>query len=176
MYTYPEHLEKGPDPFDPAVRRRNLRTMLVVAIAVAVLAAIPAVYRRFQQPEARYPTHAQAVSDGAVERGDVPGFVPATAAAILARRNRSTGQRFVRFDYDPAELPAIVRGMRQVPHAEMERVDVPTPGWSRWWLITSRTLSGGQSEYLSLYEIPAGPDRGYLVVDPRTRHAYFWSR
>ena len=176
VYTYPEHLEKGPDPFDPAVRRRNLKTMLLVALGIAVLAAVPAGYRRLQQPEARYSTQAEAVSDGAVERGEVPRFVPATAARIISRRNRSTGQRFVRFDYAPAELPAIVSGMRQVPRAQMEHVNVPAPGWSKWWLITSRTLSGGQGEYLSLYEIPSGPDRGYLAVDPRTRHAYFWSR
>ena len=176
MYLYPEDAEKGPDPFDPAVRRRNLKTMLVVIIAIAVLAMIPALYRRFQQPSSLYPTYAAAVSEGAVQRGDIPSFVPATAAQIHARHNRDTGQRFVRFDYEPEALPSIVRGMRQIPHAQMENVNVPTPGWSKWWLITSRTLSGGQSEYLSLYEIPAGADRGYLVVDPRTRHAYFWSR
>jgi hypothetical protein len=176
VYTYPDDAEKGPDPYDPAVRRRNLKTIVVVALAIAALAAVPAIYGRMQQAEALYPTHAQAVSAGAVQRGDVPRFVPASAAQIHARRSRRTGQLFVRFDYQPAELPAMVRGMRQVPHADMERVTVPAPGWSKWWPITSRTLSGGQAEYITLYEVPAGPDRGYLVVDPRTRHGYFWSR
>lgn len=176
MYIHPADAEKGPDPFDPAVRRKNLKTMALVIVALAVLAAIPATYRMFQQPESSFRTHAEAVTDGAVQRGDVPGFVPATATHIFLRRNRQTEQRFVRFDFTPAELPGIVRGMRQVPHEQMEKVNVPTPGWSKWWLVTSRTLSGGQSEYLSLYEIPAGADRGYLVVDPRTRHAYYWSR
>jgi hypothetical protein len=176
VYIHPEHEEKGPDPFDPAVRRKNLKTMAVVIAALAVLASIPALYRMFQQPEKIYPTHASAVNAQAVERGDVPGFVPPTATRIFTRRNRQTDQRFVRFDFDTAQLPALVQGMRPVPHEQMEKVNVPTPGWSKWWLVTSRTLSGGQSEYLSLYEIPAGADRGYLVVDRRTRHAYYWSR
>lgn len=177
MNFYPEDAEKGPDPYDPRVRRRNVITVFIVLAAVALLAMIPATYRRFQQPEALYPTHAQAVQAQAVERGDVPRFVPATATQIHARHNRDTGQRFVRFDYQPAELPAITAGMQRVSgEQEMENVPVPSPGWSKWWLITRRTLTGGQGKYLEVYHIPAGPDRGYLAVDPRTRHGYFWSR
>lgn len=176
MNLYPEHEEKGPDPYDRTIRRKNIITAVVVMALVLGFAMIPATYRRFQQPEALYPTHAEAVAGQAVQRGDVPAFIPATATQIHARHNRDTGQRFVRFDYKPAELPGIVRGMRRIPPAELERVTVPTPGWSKWWLITSRTLSGGQAEYLEVYEIPAGADRGYLAVDPRTEHAYFWSR
>lgn len=166
----------GPDPYDPAVRRKNVRTLLVLIVVLVGAALIPATYRRIQQPEAFYATHAEAVRERAVERGDVPGFVPAGATEVHARHNRDTGQRFVRFTYADADLPAITRGMRPVPREEVERVMVPTPGWSRWWPITSRTLTGGQGEHLQVYEIAAGPDRGYLAVDPRTRHAYFWSR
>jgi hypothetical protein len=170
--TYPEG--RGPDPYDPAVRRRNLKTMALLVIAIAVLASIPATYRRFQQPEQFYATQAEARP--AMEAGDVPAFVPATATEIHARHNRDSGQRFVRFTFADAELPAITRGMRLLSPAEVEKVMVPTPGWSEWWPITSRTLTGGQGEYLKVYEIASGPDRGYLAVDPRTRHAYFWSR
>jgi len=177
VYRYPENEEKGPSASDPRVRRRNVITAVVVLLAVAVMAMIPATYRRFQQPEAFYATHAEAVSAQAVERGDIPRFIPATATEIHARNNRDTGQRFVRFDYQAAETPAITQGMqRQRTEAELERVLVPSPGWSKWWLITSRTLTGGQGEYLEVYSIPSGPDRGYLALDPRTLHGYYWSR
>ena len=166
----------GPDPYDPAVRRKNLKTMAILVVAIAVLALIPATYRRFQQPESFYATHVEAVRDDAVERGDVPAFVPATATEIHARNNRDTGQRFVRFTTGEAEIAAATRGMRLLPRAEVEKVPVPSPGWSEWWPITSRTLSGTQGEYLKVYQIPSGPDRGYLAVDARTGHAYFWSR
>ena len=81
-----------------------------------------------------------------------------------------------RFNYADADLPAITRGMRLMPREEVEKVLVPTPGYTQWFPITSRTLSGTQGGYLRVYEIPDGPDRGYLAVDPRTRFAYFWSR
>lgn len=166
----------GPDPYDPAVRRKNIKTLAIVAAAMAVLVAIPMTYRRFQQPETFYGTHAEAVTAQAVERGDVPRFVPAAATEIHARNNRESGQRFVRFSFADAEVPAITRGMRLMPRAEVEKVLVPTPGWSEWFPITSRTLSGTQGGYLDVYEIPDGPDRGYLAVDKRTHYAYFWSR
>jgi hypothetical protein len=174
---YPENAEKGPDPYDPRIRRKNIITAFVVMAGVALFALVPATMRRFQQPVSIYATHAEAVADRAVDRGDVPRFIPASATQIHARHNRDTGQRFVRFDYPPAELPAFVRGMQRLQgDKELERVPVPSPGWSKWWLITSRTLTGGQAEYLQVYRIPSGPDRGYLAVDPRTLHGYYWSR
>jgi hypothetical protein len=172
--TYPPGL--GPDPYDPVVRRKNVKTLAVVVVVLVGAALIPATYRRFQQPEAYYATQAEAVGARAVERGDVPRFIPPTATEIHARHNRDTGQRFVRFTFADADLPAITRGMRRMPREEVEKVSVPTPGWSEWWPITSRTLSGGQGEYLHVYEAPSPPDRGYLAVDPRSHYAYFWSR
>lgn len=177
MNRYPDTEPKGPDPFDPRVRRKNVITAFAVLALVALVAMIPATYRRFQQPETLYATHGEAVAAQAVQRGEVPRFIPATATQIHARHNRDTGQRFVRFDYQPAEAPAITRGMQRLStEAELERVPVPSPGWSKWWLITSRTLTGGQAQYLEVYHIPSGPDRGYLALDPRTRHGYYWSR
>ncbi|WP_420129371.1 hypothetical protein [Longimicrobium sp.] len=166
----------GPDPYDPAVRRKNIKTLAVVAVVLAILIAIPVAFRRVQQPETYFNTHAEAVTAQAVERGDVPRFVPATATEIHSRNNRESGQRFVRFTFVDADVPAMTRGMRRLPHAEVEKVLVPAPGWVEWFPISSRTLSGTQGGYLHVYEVPAGPDRGYLAVDPRTHYAYFWSR
>jgi hypothetical protein len=172
---YPETAEKGPDPFDPRVRRKNVITAFVVLAVVAVVISIPPLLRRVQQPASIYPTYAAAAP--AVQRGDIPTFVPATATDIHTRSNRNSGQRFVRFDFQKAEAPAITRGMKRITsEAELERVEVPSPGWSKWWLISSRTLTGGQAEYLEIYEVPSGPDRGYLALDPRTLHGYYWSR
>lgn len=166
----------GPDPYEPAVRRRNVRTLLIVVVVLIGAALIPITYRRVQQPEAFYQTHAEAVTAQAVERGDLPRFIPATATEIHARNNRDTGQRFARFSFADADLPAITAGMRELPREEVEKVAVPTPGFTEWFPITSRTLSGTQGEYLKVYEIASGPDRGYLAVDPRTKYAYYWSR
>jgi hypothetical protein len=167
----------GPDPYDPAVRRKNVRTLIIVSVLLIGAGFIPATVRRFQQPEERYEAYQQAADAKAVERGQLPRFVPATATEIHTRHNRDTDQRFVRFTYaSENELSAFTTGMRRVPQGEVERLLVPTPGWTRWWPITSRTLSGSQGERLLIWEIASGPDRGYLAADPRTSTAFFWSR
>lgn len=173
MHAFADH-EKGPDPYDPPVRRRNVRTLLAVAAVVALAAILPGTCRRHLQPDLRYDTHAQAVQAGAVERGAIPGFVPPEARDIHLREHRD-GARFIRFDYDPARAAALTAGMRAVPEGEKEGVSVPRAGWARWFPINDRTLSGGQSGYLQLFEVAAGPDRGWLALDPRTGHAYYWS-
>lgn len=174
MREFADH-EKGPDPRDPAVRRRNLRTLLVLAAAVAVAAILPGTCRRFSAPDAAYPTAAEAVGAGAVRRGQLPAFVPEGARDVRVRHDPATGRRFVRFDYDSAWVSPMTAGMRPVPEEEKERVPVPSAGWASWFPITERTLSGRQGGYLQLFEVPAGPDRGWLALDPRTLHAYYWS-
>lgn len=166
--------EKGPDPYEPAVRRRNLRTLLVAAALIATAAILPGTCRRYVQPDAAYPTHAAAVEAGALERGSLPGFVPAGASDIRVRHDRSD-RRFIRFDYDPARTAGLTAGMRPVPEEEKASLKVTGAGWVRWFPLNERTLSGGQGEYLDVYEIAAGPDRGWLALDARTRHAYYWS-
>jgi hypothetical protein len=170
------HDELGPDPYHPPVRRRNIITLVIVAAVLIAAAFIPATVRRFQQPEEKFDTYIAAADAKTVERGILPAFVPPSATDIYTRRNKVTGQRFVRFTYPEGGLQPATAGMRRLPLAEVERMQVPTPGWSRWWPITSRTLSGSQGERLEVWEIAAGADRGYLTLDPRTRQAFFWSR
>ena len=166
----------GPDPYDPATRRKNVKTLLIVLAVLVGAALIPLTYRRIQQPESYFSTRQEAVEARMDRSGSLPGFVPAAATDIHIRHNRDSDQRFVRFTLTADEAAALTAGMRRLEREEVERVSVPTPGWSNWWPITSRTLSGTQGEHLQVYEIVAGPDEGYLAVDPRTRRVYFWSR
>ncbi|HEU0012841.1 MAG TPA: hypothetical protein VFQ45_04120 [Longimicrobium sp.] len=170
-----QHYELGPDPRDPAVRRKNLRTLAGLVAAVAVIALVPATCRRVRQPAALYPTYEEARRAPLAPRATLPALVPATATQIHVRYNRDTGRRFVRFTYPERGMDAATAGLRRLPHAQVERLTVPTPGWSNWWLISSRTLRGSQGEHLHVFQVPDGPDRGWLALDPRTRHAYYWS-
>jgi len=170
--------EPTPAPLDhygPAMRRKNLLTLAVVATALLGAALIPATWRKVQQPSAFFATYVEAQDARAFEERGLPRLVPPSATDIYVRDNRDANQRFARFTYSAAEAPSLTRGMRRVPQDQVDNVMVPTPGWSRWWPITSRTLSGSQGERLEVYEV-AGADRGYLALDPRTQQAYFWSR
>lgn len=173
MHEFAE-AEKGPDPRDPSVRRKNVRTLLVAAALVAVAAILPGTCRRFVQPDARYETRTEAVEAGAVDSGVLPRFLPDGAADIRVRHDRS-GRRFIRFGYDTAQAAALTAGMRPVPQEEKESIAVTGAGYVSWFPLNERTLSGSQGEYLDVYEVIAGPDRGWLALDARTGHAYYWS-
>ena len=168
--------ELGPDPYDPAVRRRNLKTLAIATVVLVGAALVPLLLQRVSQPESYFPTRQEALEARMDRSGSLPGFVPAAATDIHIRHNRDADQRFLRFTLDADEARAVVGGMRRLDSAEVKTVSVPAAGWMQWWPITSRTLSGGQGRELEVYEIVTGPDEGYVAVDPRTHHLYFWSR
>jgi hypothetical protein len=85
-------------------------------------------------------------------------------------------RRFVRFDVDSAALPAMTAAMVQLDTASARRVPVPVSGWTSWWRLAPQTLLSGQGKQVRVYRVeqPAR-DRGYLVFDPRTLTAFYWS-
>jgi hypothetical protein len=155
---------------DRGLARRNVRVGLLVLAAILVLALLPATCRMLVEPDAHHPTAADARAAGA----PLPAFVPGTARNLYERHG--DGRRFVRFALDSAAATAATAGMRRLPVEEVERLTLPTPGWSKWWPITSKTLSGSQGKILHVYAVASPPaDRGYVAVDPRTWTAYYWS-
>jgi hypothetical protein len=78
----------------------------------------------------------------------------------------------VRFSAPEGDLSAAAAGLARVPADSVGRVAVRSPGWAKWWLVSSRTLtSPSQGKHLEVYR--AGPE-AYLVLDRRTRTAYYW--
>lgn len=150
-------------------RRRNVVTFVLAGLAILVIALIPAVCSRVQRPYEQYATVADARTRSPAP---LPRQVPASATQIHERHEAGGERRWLRFTFDPRDVPAMTAGMRLVPQAELERVQVRNPGWSKWWLVSSRTLTGGQGKRIQVYEAPDA----YLVVDQRTTTAYYWTR
>lgn len=165
----PEPMNQTPSPRN----RRNAALFFAVLAAVLALALLPAYCRREVEPESRYPSGAAA--RGAPDAAEwVPGFLPASAHDIFERHGRY--RRFVRFSLDSADVPALEAAMVRLDTAEVRRVPVPAAGWSPWWQIAPQTLQSGQGKQVRVYRVEAPPrDRGYLVLDPRTLTAFYWS-
>ncbi|HEX5726589.1 MAG TPA: hypothetical protein VFX98_14030 [Longimicrobiaceae bacterium] len=155
--------------------RRNALAVAAVLALAAALAIVPAALRRVQRPSDFYPTLADArrTADAGAR---LPPLLPPSAREIHAETDRATRRTFVRFAYDPADSTAMQAGLRRLPPAEVERLPVPRAGWSRWWRLAPQTLRGSQGERVHVYEAPPERGGGYLVLDPRTGTAYFWSR
>jgi hypothetical protein len=153
--------------------RRNVAFGFGSFAVVVGLALLPAYCRSQLEPEAHYDSVIEARR--APDANDwLPGFVPASARDIHERHGRY--RRFVRFELDSADVPRLLAGRTRLDTAAVRRVPVPMAGWSGWWQIAPQTLQGGQGKQVWVYRIEAPPrDRGYLILDPRTLTAYYWS-
>ncbi len=159
----------------PSPRKKKAATVAGIACMLVALALIPALCARQARPQEYADTYTQAQEAGivaAVERVR-PGLIPPTSREIHHIRHEPTGAAWVRFLFDPALTAQVTRGMRQLSADEMKNVQVRSPGAAvQWWLLSSRTLSGGQGKQVRAYEAPDG----YLVIDPRSSTAYYWTR
>ncbi|HYW07035.1 MAG TPA: hypothetical protein VE913_08775 [Longimicrobium sp.] len=152
--------------------RSNTSVALMALAAILFVAFIPAMCRSVVEPDRRYPTAAAARASA--DAGEwVPSFLPASARGIHERHGE--GRRFLAFVMDSAEVGTMTAGLQRLDSVAVKEVPVPTPGWSSWWPISPRTLQGGQAKQLSVFRVNDPRDRGYLAVDPRTFHAFYWA-
>ena len=67
-----------------------------------------------EQVDESYPTYADAQRAGAVDRGWVPAFVPASARDIRDTHNLDTNRQTLRFAIPPSQVATMVSGLRTV--------------------------------------------------------------
>ena len=75
-----------------------------VVAAAALAAAGLYMCARSETPTTRYPTYAEAVADGAIQRGWIPGFVPSSATTIEETHNIDTNWQWLEFTAPPEDL------------------------------------------------------------------------
>lgn len=161
-----------PEPSRPTQQRKNVLLFVALAAAVFAVAMLPTVCSYTQQPEAFYATAAQAPLR---PDGHLPTLIPPSATDIHERRDRGSGRVWSKFRFEPADLERMTAGLRRLSEDEARRLAIPQPSFTPWWTMNPGTLQGSQRRYLRVYEV-AGDDAGWLVVDPRSRLAYYWSR
>lgn len=153
-------------------KRKNVILFVSLAAIVFLVALFPTVCTYVEQPQAFYPTAAEARIR---PDGYLPTLIPPSATEIHERRDGGSGRVWSRFRFEPADMDRMTAGLRRVPLEEVPRVPVRTPSFTAWWTINPGTLTGSQRRHLRVYEV-TGDDAGWLVVDPRSRLAYYWSR
>ena len=159
-------------PSRTAPRQRAL-VFLAALLAALALGLLPAWCAGAGAPETFYPTRADAPSSG---DDALPATLPPSAREIHARRETSTGRRWIRFAYDPADLPAMTAGARQLSVDELKRLSLTfrPPPYSGWWNINAGGLRGSQGKRLQVFRL-ADPGGAYLAADPRSHVAFYWS-
>jgi hypothetical protein len=123
-----------------------------------------------------YASHADARRVGAVKRGWVPGFVPASARDISDSHDIDTNRQTLRFKVPATAVPAMVQGLDRI----RDEADIVRMARSRGlgtatqsWLVCTQPVSGvlfvdrtsGSALYDTTIEwaeraCSKGPDRG----------------
>jgi hypothetical protein len=156
----------------PTQQRKNVVLFVALAAMVFAIALLPTVCSYVAQPEAFYETAARAPRR---PDGFLPVLIPPSATEIHERRDQGSGRVWSKFRFDITELEGMTRGLRRLSEDEARRLQVPQPSFTAWWTMNPGTLQGSQRRHLRVYEV-TGDDAGWLVVDPRSRLAYYWSR
>lgn len=78
-----------------------------------------------------YPSLAEARADGAIERGWLPAFLPASSRDIAEIHNLDTNERCARATADPRELSSLTHELTSFGYAPFEGALPPPPRFSR---------------------------------------------
>ena len=147
--------------------------MLLIGLSALTLALglYPSVCTYDEQPQQYWPAYAAAPRTGGEA---LPALVPPSATEIHTRRDDRSGLRWVRFNFAPADHGRIVAGLRRLSLNEARALPIVAPTFTPWWTINPRTMLGKAGNRLEVYEIPGG--RAWLVIDPASSSAFYWSR
>ena len=80
-----------------------------------------------------YPVYADAVADGALNRGWVPSIIPASATEIHEEHDLDTNQVWIRFRMPPIDRAGLTSGMRQLSNQEVQALRVRQACTGDWW-------------------------------------------
>ncbi|HEX2205017.1 MAG TPA: hypothetical protein VHG91_17030 [Longimicrobium sp.] len=157
----------------PSATRQRALWFFGALLAALALGLLPAWCSGAGAPAAYYPTRADAPATG---DDALPAVVPPSAREVHARRETSTGRRWIRFAYDPADLPAMTAGARRLSVDEVKRLSLTfrPPPYSGWWNVNPGALRGSQGKRLQVFQLP-GSGGAWLAADPRSHVAFYWS-
>lgn len=131
-----------------------------------------------EKQESYYPNYADAVRDGAVNRGWIPAFVPPSASEIHEAHDLDTNVQRLRFRVPPSDARLVTRQMIPQTMSEIQALqeELETPSLSVPW--PPELQNGGQSATMSLglFATPASDRPSFCVaVEWTTGWIYAWS-
>lgn len=158
-------------PAERLRRRRSMVLLLVFSVITLALALYPSVCTYLDQPQGYWPAYAAAPRAGA---DALPPLVPPSAAEIHTRRDARGALYWLRFKFAPADHDRMVAGLRRLTLNEARALPVTAPTFTPWWTVNERTMLGRAGNRLEVYALPAG--NAWLVLDPASSTAFYWSR
>jgi hypothetical protein len=127
---------------------------------------------------AAYDTFADAVADGASQRGWLPDFVPVSATDLRESHNLDTNRQWLGFRFDPVDLDRMQQVLTPVPLANVEFPDSRATRKRAWWPVTlQHSLPELEAQYDFFTYMSGGPqgNTGFVAIDKSQPLAYYWT-
>lgn len=98
--------------------------------------------------DASYPTFAEAIADGAVERGWIHDFVPVSATDIQESHNLDSNRQWLTFRFDAADLSTILERLEPAEMTEIQFLGRFYGFGRQWWPddLRSPSIEGPNSK------------------------------
>ena len=161
-------------------RFARLRTITFLVVGVgAMLLVLPLLCIRVDTATSSYATYAEAEREGAVQRGWIPAFVPASATEIREVRDPRHDRQWLRFQLPLADARTMVAAMSQLSLGEARALSGTRPGQVGLWpaeLNPSFSAAPRGEDELSIYRAPehvAGPR--CVAIEWPMLTVYAWS-
>jgi hypothetical protein len=112
------------------MRRGKTRTLAGMRItAIAMLSVVVATAACGEVREVAYPSLADAVNDGAINRGWVPAWLPKTARDLKEKHDLDTNSSILRFEYSEPAMWTPPKDCTQIGPREATKARLS----SSWW-------------------------------------------
>jgi hypothetical protein len=155
-----------------------------VHVRTAILLVVVAMLAGCESRESRYPSVEAARADGAMQRGWIPEFLPASAHDIRLSYDLDSNEIWLRFGYAPDSLAGmLVAFQKEDPAITDDYPRMPRRGRWRPESLTRENTTNSSATYDGVYwcdrtrySITGRADRarGFLVVEPAKDTAYYW--
>jgi len=139
------------------------------SVAGSVLVATVLLCSCNEMFESRYANKAEADRDGAISRGWIPSWLPASATDIREIHDIDTNETWLKFAAMEADLLALATQCSAIPGAPKR---LP-PQIRSWW---PGDLSDDRARPVDAYQFLAchADHGGYLAIDRKNARAYYW--
>jgi hypothetical protein len=152
-----------------------LVTLLFVGLACLLVAC------HSDRRESFYPSLADAKKDGAIDRGWIPDFLPASSRAIHEVHDISPSTTWCAFEFLPSDSQDLQKSLKRVDELAPSVRRVPNPGESWWPDLLDGNLDVGkiQKAGFELYmvtapETPSSTEVLLFAVDWTKGHGFFY--
>ena len=124
--------------------------------------------------EKSYASRDAVVHDGAIYRGWIPSWIPASARNIRERHNLDTNASELAFEYEVFDMEQLEPVCRPIDTSVLAFPRNPS---SSWWPSELRELSAmikRFSFFICSDDVIASRLTAYLAIDRQQKSGYFW--